>query len=82
MVLPVIASRRGGIPEEVTDECAILLDTDDHFVSYLAQTILDLYQHPEKCKAMGEAAKKHSMFFNKERYAQDFFKAIENTPTH
>ena len=77
MGLPVISTRRGGIPEEVTPETAILLDTDNHFVENLANAILNLYEHPEKRKAMSEAAKKHSQLFSKERYAREFFKALE-----
>lgn len=76
MGLPVIATRRGGIPEEVTPETAILLDTDEHFVNRLAEAILDLYQHPEKRRAMSKAALQHAAYFDKERYAKDFFKAI------
>ncbi len=78
MGLPVISTRRGGIPEEVTPETAILLDTDNHFVENLANAILDLYEHPEKRKAMSEAAKKHSQLFSKERYAREFFEALES----
>ena len=81
MGLPVIATRRGGIPEEVTPETAILLDTDQHFVTNLADTILDLYHHPEKRKAMSQAALEHAKYFNKERYAQDFFAALESIKT-
>jgi len=77
MGLPVIATRRGGIPEEVTPETAILLHTDEHFTDNLAQAILDLYQHPEKRKNMSEAALAHSKYYNQQRYAEDFFAAIE-----
>ena len=77
MGLPVISTRRGGIPEEVTPETAILLDTDNHFVENLANAILDLYEHPEKRRAMSEAALKRSKLFSKERYAREFFKALE-----
>ncbi len=78
MGLPVIATRRGGIAEEVTDETAILLDTDEHFVEQLANTLLDLYQHPEKRRTMGQAAQQHVKQFNKERYAKEF---LETTTT-
>lgn len=78
MGLPVIATRRGGIPEEVTPETAILLPTDERFVAHLARTIRDLYHHPEKRKAMSQAALEHAKYFNKERYAQDFFAALES----
>lgn len=75
--LPIISTRRGGIPEEVTEESAILLDTDECFVDNMATAIRDLYQHPEKRKALGQAGLLHSQYFNKERFAKDFFKAIQ-----
>ena len=76
--LPVISTHRGGIPEEVTDETAILLDTDEHFANNLAAAILDLYQHPEKREVMGRAALEHAQLFSKERYAENFFKTISS----
>lgn len=78
MGLPIISTRRGGIPEETTEDAAILLTTDENFVSNLAKSILDLYNHPEKRKQMSEAALKHSKQFGKEHYAQNFFKALES----
>jgi glycosyltransferase involved in cell wall biosynthesis len=77
MGLPIITTRRGGIPEEVTEDNAILLDTDEHFVDNLAKAILDLYEHPEKRKAMSEVSIKRSQLFSKEHYAREFFKALE-----
>ena len=74
--LPIISTRRGGIPEQVTEESAILLDTDEYFVDNLATAIRDLYQHPEKRKALGQAGLLHSQYFNKERFAKDFFEAL------
>jgi glycosyltransferase involved in cell wall biosynthesis len=75
--LPIIATRRGGIPEEVTGESAILLDTDENFVNHLATAIRELYQHPEKRKALGQAGLLHSQYFDKERFAKDFFEALQ-----
>lgn len=77
MGLPIIATNRGGIPEEVTEENAILLDTDEHFIDNLATAILNLYQHPEKCKQMSAASLERSKLFDKETYAKNFFKALE-----
>ena len=74
--LPIISTRRGGIPEQITEESAILLDTDEYFVDNLATAIRDLYQHPEKRKALGQAGLLHSQYFNKERFAKDFFEAL------
>jgi len=76
MGLPIISTRRGGIPEQVTEESAILLDTDECFVDNLASAIRNLYQHPEKRKALGQAGLLHSQYFNKERFAKDFFNSL------
>ena len=78
MGLPIITTRRGGITEEVTDDNAILLNTDKHFVDNLAAAILDLYYHPEKRKQMSAASFERSKLFNKEAYAKNFFEAIES----
>ena len=77
MGLPIITTRRGGIPEEVTEGNAILLDTDKHFVNNLAAAILDLYQHPEKRNQMSAASLERSKMFDKETYAKNFFAALE-----
>jgi glycosyltransferase involved in cell wall biosynthesis len=77
MGLPIITTRRGGIPEEVTDENAILLDTDEHLVSNLAQAIRDLYEHPAKREQMGKASLERASMFDKETYAKNFFDALE-----
>lgn len=75
---PIITTRRGGIPEEVTEENAILLETDDKFVDNLAAAILDLYEHPEKRVQMSAASLKRSKLFDKETYAKNFFAALES----
>lgn len=77
MGLPIITTRRGGIPEVVSEENAIMLDTDEHFVENLAAAILDLYEHPEKRTAMAEASRRRSRLFDKDTYAKNFFAAIE-----
>ena len=76
MGLPIITTRRGGIPEEVTEEGAILLTTDDSFMDKLTESIRQLHDDPQKRKKMGEASYKHSKYYNSERYAEDFYKAL------
>lgn len=78
MGLPIITTRRGGIPEEVTEKNAIILDTNNNFVDNLTASILNLYEHPQKRKQMSEAAVTNSKYYNRERYVNDFFKALEN----
>ena len=78
MGLPIITTRRGGIPEEVTEENAIILETDELFVENLANAITDLYEHPQKRKEMAQASLKHSKLFDKDTYARNFFDAIQS----
>ena len=78
---PIITTRRGGIPEVVSEDNAILLDTDENFVDNLASAIIDLYEHPEKRKKMAEASTARSKMFDKETYARNFFKALEGIYT-
>ena len=78
MGLPIITTRRGGIPEEVTNDNAVLLETDGLFVENLANAILDLYHHPEKRAAMSKASLERSKMFDKETYARNFFEAIKD----
>ena len=77
MGLPIITTRRGGIPEEVTEDNAILLNTDENFIDNLAAAILDLYQHPKKREQMSAASLERSKLFDKETYAKNFFAALE-----
>lgn len=76
MGLPIITTRRGGIPEEVTENGAILLNTDDSFLDNLTESIRQLHDDPERRREMGEASYKHSKYYNSERYAEDFYKAL------
>lgn len=77
MGLPIITTRRGGIPEEVAEDNAILLNTDENFVDNLAAAILELYQNPQKCEHMSSTSLERSKMFNKETYAKNFFAALE-----
>lgn len=77
MGLPIITTRRGGIPEEVSDDNAILLDTDCQFVDNLAAAILNLYEHPRKRQNMSKASLERAKLFDKESFAANFFAALE-----
>ena len=77
MGLPIITTCRGGIPEEVTEKNAIILETDNHFVDNLATAILDLYEHPEKRQQMASVALERAKLFTKEIYTKNFFAALD-----
>ena len=74
--LPLITTRSGGIPE-ICEGIATIVERNN-IVNNLATAILDLYQHPEKRKQMAEASLERSKMFDKETYAKNFFKAIED----
>ena len=73
--LPLITTRSGGIPE-ICEGVACIVEREN-VVDHLAAAILDLYEHPEKRKAMSKASLEQSKLFDKERYARDFFNALE-----
>lgn len=75
--LPVITTRRGGIPEIVTGECAVIIKPDSNLPRQLANAISALTASPDRRKDMGAAAKKRAAMFSKERYAGQFFKALQ-----
>jgi len=76
MGLPIITTMRGGIPEQVTGDNALMLPTDAHFTERLADAILYLYEHPEKREEMSKAGLERSKQFSKETYARNFFEAL------
>ena len=73
--LPLITTRSGGIAE-ICEGVATIVERDN-IVHNLASAILDLYQHPEKRKQMSDASLERSKMFDKETYARNFFKALE-----
>ena len=74
--LPVITTTQGGIPETVTPDCGILLTADSLLPQRLSTAILDLYNHPNQRKQMGQSAMERSKGFGRERYAKEFFKGL------
>lgn len=77
MGMPIITTLRGGIPEEVSPACALLLPTDAEIVNRLRTAILDLYDHEDKRLQMGQEALRLSARFDKDRFAADFFRVLE-----
>ena len=78
MGLPIITTKRGGIPEEVSEENAILLETDNQIRENLSAAIYELYQHPDKRKQMAAASLERAKLFDKDTYTKNFFAALED----
>lgn len=75
--LPIITTNRGGIPELVTKDNAIIIEVTDAFTNQLVQAIRHLYLHPKTCRSMGEISLQLSKRFSKELYAKNFFQALQ-----
>ena len=74
--LPLITTRSGGIPE-ICEGVATIVERDN-IIENLANAIFDLYQHPGKRMQMSVASLERSKLFDKETYAKNFYKALEN----
>ena len=74
--LPIITTPRGGIPEMVTEENAIVVPTTGDFAGGLAEAIRSLYLDKEGRERMGEASRQLSGKYTKEIYAKNFLDAI------
>jgi len=77
--LPIITTARGGIPEMVSKDNAIILPFLGDFIGNLAKAILYLYSDKDLRKHMGEVSFMKSKQYTKESYARDFFNAINVT---
>lgn len=76
MALPLIVTNRGGIPEEIGSNNAIVVPTGHHFARRLSQAILQLHDNPQLRHKMSKASEINSKFFNKDRFSQDLFNTI------
>ena len=74
--LPIITTNRGGIPEMVTPDNAIVLPFPGDLTGSLAHAIQCLYNDRELCRQMGTASLVLSKKYSKENYAKGFFQAI------
>lgn len=75
--LPIITTNRGGIPEMVTNQNAIVIPFPGDFTGNLAEAIRYLYHNREKRMYMGEVSKTLSRNYAKGIYAKNFFDVID-----
>jgi len=76
MGLPIITTKRGGIPEEVSADNAMLIDTGDGFSQRLAAAIEKLYTDSALRLSMAKASAERASIFTKEKYAERILKEI------
>lgn len=74
--LPIITTNRGGIPEIVTKDNAIVIQLPGDLAGCLSEAILHLFHHKDECKKMGEISKQLSMKYSKEIYSKNTFDAL------
>lgn len=73
--LPLITTESGGIPE-ICENVAYIIKRDD-IVNNLTKAIIYLYNNPEICSKMSELSICKVQQFSKEKYASNFFKALD-----
>jgi len=76
--LPVVATKTGGLPEVLSDECAILLNVDEHLSENIAKAIISLSSDTCLYKRMSLTALKRAEFFTIDKYWENFNKLIYN----
>ena len=75
--VPVVASRKGGLPEIIADdETGLLFESGD--IGQLAQHLTRLLADPELRNKMGRKARERAMsLFSRDRFIGDFFRLLE-----
>lgn len=74
--LPIVATHSGGIKESC-GQCAIIVEKSS-VIEGLHTSLLNLYNNPSCRSTMIEKGLSISKQYAKERYAEDFFKAIDS----
>lgn len=83
--LPIISCKTGGIPEEVNEDCAILLESNDQLETNLHDAMVRLYSDSELRKTMSKAANRRTQingFFDLNCYYDRFVKILEGGICH
>ncbi|KAA8824910.1 glycosyltransferase family 1 protein [Bifidobacterium reuteri] len=74
---PIIASNCGGIPEYVDEECAILINRGEDYVSNLADAIEQLAHDSSRRYSMGEHGRKRARLFSEKQYYHQYVDLME-----
>lgn len=75
--LPLIVTKSGGIPEYVSDECAITLERDEMIIENLKISIEKLINNKMLREKMGSIAHENSKCFTHENYYEGFISIIK-----
>lgn len=74
--LPLVCTRSGGIPEYVSDECAVIIERGARLVPDMTETFNMLARSPERCLAMKSAGLARSGQFSVERFYASFLECF------
>jgi spore coat protein SA len=74
--VPIVVTDSGGIVENVTEECAIIVKRDENFIPNLSSAIQELLISKEKREAMGKAGFIHVQKYNYDNYYSDFIRIL------
>lgn len=70
--LPVITTDSGGIPENISTDCALMVKRDEYFIENLSLAIQDLLLSRERRLKMGEAGLRHALDYSSSSYYRNF----------
>jgi len=70
--IPVITTDSGGIPENISTDCAMMVKRDENFIKNLSFSIQDLLVSQEKRLLMGEAGLRHALNYSSISYYRNF----------
>ena len=74
--IPVIATKAGGLPEIVTEECGILIENDDHVTENLVPAMKKLLRNKVLLQQMKTAARKRALKFTSSAMFAEFRKLL------
>lgn len=76
--LPIIATKSGGLPEYLDDQCSIIVDKGINVVNNLASAMKLLYVNGEKREKMSRAAFSRAKLYTQEKFYNDFVDTVEH----
>lgn len=76
--LPIVATRSGGLPEYVSDKCAILVSKEERIVEQLEEAIGKLIKNVELRRTMSGNAIAQGERFSQQRYYDNFIDTVRN----
>ena len=75
--LPIIATRSGGMTENLDENCAVILDKNNNLAENLAKNIKYLMSNKILMQKMSEASLKRAKLFTKRKYYYDFMRVFD-----